>query len=127
MRHPQKLAIVLLAPIAMALLMILPGCSEGYYGDGPEWDGAVFFGGHNGGHDREYHAQAFSTYGDHRSGDFGSIRGRTSLGGSAGSSGTHSGGGVSHSGGGGAHSAGGGGHSGGGGGGGGSHGGGGHK
>ena len=97
---------MLMALVAMALLMVMPGCSQGYggyYGNGgystyggggPEWDGVFVQGGYNergynhggdyrGGYNRNNHAQAFHAEGGHAAAAV-SDRGRASMGARAG-------------------------------------------
>jgi hypothetical protein len=74
----KSIVMMMLTPMAVALLMGLAGCEVGVDGGpGPEWDGTVFVGGGyydghggrrddgHGGDGRDYHAQAFHAEGGH--------------------------------------------------------------
>jgi hypothetical protein len=97
MRRHKPSVMMLMAPMAMTLLMGMAGCVGGYVDEGPEWDGQVYVGGgYDGGHDRDYHPQAFHAEGGGRPADVGSARGRASMGaraGGGGGGGGHAGGG----------------------------------
>jgi hypothetical protein len=91
MRRTKPSVMMLIAPMAMTLLMSLPGCIGGFgYVDvgPPEWDGVVVVdGGHDRGHDRDYHPQAFHNEGGPRPVAAERDRGRASLGPRAGGGG----------------------------------------
>ena len=88
-RIKSSVMMLSLAPMALALLVGLAGCSQGYYGEvgpewgtpygdgGPEWEGQVYV---QGGYERGYHPQAFRAGGGGRPAAVGSDRGRASLG-----------------------------------------------
>lgn len=95
MRRIKPSVMMLMAPVAMALLMGLAGCVADYgYGGDPEWDGTVFVGGGYG-HDRDYRGGAFHNEGG-RPAAQGSDRGRASMGGRADSGGGHAPSGGGH-------------------------------
>jgi hypothetical protein len=101
MRRLTPGVMLLMAPVAMTLLMVLPGCAQGYggyggpagyaspggyggpdaYGDpGSEWDGQLYVQGGQGGRGRDYHPQAFRAEGGRHPVAVGSDRGRASMG-----------------------------------------------
>jgi len=94
MRPTKPSVRMLIAPMAMTLLMGLSSCIGvgGYVEEGPEWDGVVVVGGgydrgHDGGHDRDDHPQAFHNEGGARPAAVQSARGRASMGAHAGGGG----------------------------------------
>ena len=98
-RTKTNVVMMLIIPMAMTLLMVLPGCAQSYGGyDGygyadPEWDGQLYI---QGGYDRGYHNQAFRNEGGRHPVAVGSDRGRASMGSRASGGGHAPSGGAGH-------------------------------